>query len=70
MFLDDLSLMEIRQALDSIELHEIFRAHHVERAELFGSAGRRNHEVLMQMKQKLRDILVSTADSQPRIQLN
>lgn len=38
MFLDDLSLMEIRQALDSNELHEIFRAHHVERAELFGSA--------------------------------
>lgn len=30
--------MEIRQVLNSNELHEIFRAHHVERAELFGSA--------------------------------
>jgi predicted nucleotidyltransferase len=30
--------MEIRQVLNLNELHEIFRAHHVERAELFGSA--------------------------------
>ena len=30
--------MEIWQVLNSNELHEIFRAHHVVRAELFGSA--------------------------------
>ncbi len=30
--------MEIWQVLNSHELHEIFRAHHIERAELFGSA--------------------------------
>ena len=38
MFLNDLSLMEIWQVINSEGLQEIFRVHHVERAELFGSA--------------------------------
>lgn len=33
-----LPFMEIGRAFDSVELHDIFRAHFVERAELFGSA--------------------------------
>lgn len=33
-----LPFKEIGRAFDSVELHDIFRAHFVERAELFGSA--------------------------------
>lgn len=38
MDLNYLPFMEIGRVLDSTELHDIFRAHHVQRAELFGSA--------------------------------